>query len=213
VTSATSVSVAVIAIVAMAILSAASTDRAPVGSRVAKMAASTAVLVLLVVHVEAWTTYAVLVAVALAASWIGDLALSFEGRTAFVAGLGSFACAHLAYIAAFASRGGLDGGWMAVAGAVMAVVGLVVLRWLAPHRPAALAVPLAAYVFIIGVMVTTAFGTLGTDPDPRIPIGAALFAASDILVARQQFVSRTVVNRLIGLPAYFVAQILLALSA
>lgn len=102
---------------------------------------------------------------------------------------------------------------MAFAGAVMAFVGLGVLRWLAPHRPAELAAPLVVYVVVIGVMVTTAFGTLGLEPDPRIPIGAAVFAGSDILVARQQFVRRSIANRLVGLPAYFVAQILFALSA
>ncbi len=203
----------VAAIVVLAIASAATSDRSSMASRLAKMAASTGVILLLVVVVDDWTTYAVLVAVALVASWAGDLSLSFEGRAAFVTGLVAFACAHVAYIAAFTSRGGLDPRWIAAAAAGMVVVGIAVLRWLAPHRPAELAVPLTAYVIIIGVMVAMAFGTLGTDPDPRIPLGASLFAASDILVARQQFVSRALANRLVGLPAYFAAQILLALSA
>lgn len=204
---------AIAVIPALAVVSAVTGDRSPVVSRIAKMLASTAVIGLLVLTVDGWTSYAVLVAVALAASWAGDLALSFDGRRAFVIGLAAFAGAHVAYIAAFTSRGSLDVRWIALAGAVMVVVGSLVLRWLAPHRPAELALPLAAYVVVIGVMVTTAFGTLGVDADPRIPIGAAVFAGSDILVARQQFVTPALVNRLVGLPAYFIAQILLALSA
>jgi len=212
----TALSPAVLAIAvvpALAVVSALAGDRSPVVSRIAKMLASTAVIGLLTLTVDGWTSYAVLVALALAASWVGDLALSFDGRRAFVIGLVAFAGAHAAYIAAFTSRGSLDGRWMALSGAVMIAVGLVVLRWLAPHRPAELALPLAVYVVVIGVMVTTAFGTLGVDADPRIPIGAAVFAGSDILVARQQFVRPALMNRLVGLPAYFVAQILLALSA
>jgi hypothetical protein len=61
-------------------------------------------------------------------------------------------------------------------------------------------------------MVATAFGSLGTDPDPRIPVAASLFAASDVLVARQQFVTHSMSNRVIGLPLYFVAQVMFALT-
>jgi hypothetical protein len=62
-------------------------------------------------------------------------------------------------------------------------------------------------------MGAAAFATHGADPDPRIPLAAALFAASDVLVARQQFVAPAMANRIIGLPMYFAAQLLFAVSA
>lgn len=196
-----------------AVAAAALTDRSPNASRLAKMTASTAVLAVLGTGVSSWDVYAAWVLVALACSWIGDLALSYDTRRAFVVGLGAFATAHLAYIAAFAVRDGFDPAWFAVGAGIMVTVGLVVLRWLSPHRPRELALPLSAYVAIIGLMVAMAFSTHGAAPDGRIPLAAVLFAGSDILVARQQFVVRAPVNRLIGLPMYFVAQVLFALSA
>ena len=63
---------------------------------------------------------------------------------------------------------------------------------------------------IISVMVATAFGTNATDPDIRIPIAAVVFAASDLFVARQRFVFSSRVNRLLGLPLYFIAQTIFA---
>ncbi len=45
-----------------------------------------------------------------------------------------------------------------------------------------------------------------------VAIGAVLFAASDLSVARQAFVAPALVNQAWGLPAYYVAQLLLAWS-
>ncbi len=177
------------------------------------MAAATLLPTYLIVAAPSWTTYVILVLVALIASWIGDLALSFDGRRAFVLGLVSFAGAHLAYIAAFASLGQLSVPWTLAAGSAMVIVAVVISRWLAPRRPTELRIPVGLYITIIGVMVATAFGTLGSEPDVRIPVAASLFAASDVLVARQQFVERTSTNRIIGLPLYFLAQALFVLTA
>ena len=46
----------------------------------------------------------------------------------------------------------------------------------------------AVYTLIIAVMVIAALGTSDAVLDPRIPMAAVLFAASDVLVARQRFV-------------------------
>lgn len=191
---------------------AALTGGSPSVSRLAKMAASTLVVALVVMETDPWTAYAVAVGVALSASWFGDLSLSFAGKRAFVAGLIAFAGAHVAYIAAFVVRDGFSIPWFSVGLGAMAIVGAAVLRWLQPHRPAELAAPLTIYVVIIALMVATAFATHGATADARIPLAAALFATSDILVARQQFVAPGMANRLIGLPMYFAAQLLFAMS-
>ena len=202
----------VVAILVLGVASALLTDRDERLSRIAKMAAATLVIVLAVTGAQEFDAYTIGILAALSASWAGDLALSHAGRRAFTIGLAAFAVAHVAYAASFVTRGALSIPWMLMAGIVMVAVGGGVLRWLAPHRPQELALALLAYVVIIGMMVATAFGSLGTEPDPRIPIGAALFAASDILVARQQFVVENLSNRVIGLPMYFAAQVLFALT-
>ena len=191
----------------------AEADNAATG-RVMKMAASTGVILLLLGGTGgSWEAYAVWVLAALALSWVGDLALSFAGRAPFVVGLVAFALAHVAYVVAFAVRGGWSMPLLAIGAVAMAVFSVAILRWLGPHRPEELRWPIAAYVVIIGVMVAASFATLGSDPDPRIPTAAVLFAASDVFVARQRFVEPSRANRLIGLPLYFLAQILFALSA
>jgi uncharacterized membrane protein YhhN len=193
-----------------AIGSAVVDERDPGISRFFKMVASTAVIALVFVQSPERSTYLILIVVALVASWIGDLALSFDGRTPFVVGLVAFAGAHVAYIAAFLARSALDTTTLAIAGTAMAVFAVVVIRWLSPHRPAELKMPIILYVVIISVMVATAFATNATDPDIRIPIAAVAFAASDLFVARQRFVTSSRVNRLVGLPLYFVAQTIFA---
>jgi uncharacterized membrane protein YhhN len=52
---------------------------------------------------------------------------------------------------------------------------------------------------------------LGVDRT-EIRLGAALFFASDLLVARDRFVRPGLANRLVGLPLYYAAQVLLALA-
>jgi uncharacterized membrane protein YhhN len=193
-----------------AISSAVIHERNPWLSRVFKMAASTAVIALVFVLSPEHSAYLVLIVVALVASWVGDLALSFDRRTPFVVGLVAFAGAHVAYIAAFFARSALDTTTLAIAGIAMAAFAVVVIRWLSPHRPEALKIPIIMYVVIISVMVATAFATNATDPDIRIPIAAVAFAASDMFVARQRFVTSSRVNRLVGLPLYFVAQTIFA---
>jgi uncharacterized membrane protein YhhN len=179
-------------------------------SRLFKMVASTAVIVLALALSPAPSAYFVLVLVALAASWVGDLALSYEGRAAFVIGLVAFAGAHVAYIAAFVARSSLLNTTLLVSGVAMAAFAVVVLKWLSPYRPAELKMPIIVYVVIISAMVATAFASNASLPDIRIPIAAVTFAASDLLVARQRFVKSSRANRVVGLPLYFIAQTIFA---
>jgi uncharacterized membrane protein YhhN len=197
-------------IMVAALASAVLDDRKPGLSRLLKMVASTAVIGLVLVLNPARSAYLVLVIVALVASWVGDLALSYEGRTPFVVGLVAFAGAHVAYIAAFVARSALDATTLVVAGAVMTIFAIVVIRWLSPHRPAELKIPIIVYVIIISTMVATAFATNATMPDVWIPIAAVAFAVSDLFVARQRFVTPSRTNRLVGLPLYFMAQTIFA---
>jgi uncharacterized membrane protein YhhN len=198
------------AIVVSAFAAALLHDRHPGFARFFKMAAATAVLVLVFALSPQASVYLFLIVVALAASWIGDLALTLTSKFAFVIGLVAFAGAHIAYVAAFVSRSPLDPKALTISAAMMTAFAIIVLRWLAPHAPEELRIPITVYVVIISVMVAVAFATHATTPDIRIPIGAVAFAASDLFVARQRFVRKSRMNRIVGLPLYFVAQILFA---
>ena len=200
----------ILVIMASAVAAAVLGDRYLGLSRFFKMVASTAVIGFVFVLSPEPSMYLVLVVVALAASWVGDLALSYDGRIPFVIGLVAFAGAHVAYIAAFFARSSLGNATLVVAGVAMAVFAVIVIRWLSPHRPAELKIPIVVYVVIISVMVATAFATNAALPDIRIPIAAVTFAASDLLVARQRFVAPSRANRIVGLPLYFIAQTIFA---
>ena len=60
-------------------------------------------------------------------------------------------------------------------------------------------------------MVVLAGGTMAAT-GLQLVIAAVMFAVSDIFVARDRFVSPSVVNRLWGLPLYYAAQLIFALS-
>jgi uncharacterized membrane protein YhhN len=139
----------------------------------------------------------------LALSVVGDAALLSARRAAFLGGLGAFLLAHLVYAAAFASVGTVEP-WL-----VLPVVALLAgtLRWLWPHL-GPMRLPVVAYCAAIGAMLWLAQGV----DRPEVRLGAVLFTASDLFVARDRFVRAGLANRAIGLPLYYAAQVLLALA-
>ena len=146
------------------------------------------------------------VLVALVLSALGDVFLLGSSQSAFLAGLGAFLIAHIAYAVAFTSPGLKARGLIAVV--PLALFALVVWRWLAPHLAALMRGPVALYVVAIttiGVMAVASGAG-----DIRVPVGAGLFIASDLAVARHTFVAPGYPNKLWGLPLYYAAQVLLA---
>lgn len=126
---------------------------------------------------------------------IGDVALLFE--RGFLPGLVAFLAGHLAYAIAFPPHDA----WVIAP----ALGGLAALVWLWPHL-GALRIPVIAYV---GAIVAMVGGALATD-NRLLMVGAVLFFASDLAVARDKFVAREWLNRAWGLPAYYAAQLLIA---
>lgn len=155
---------------------------------------------------------------ALALSLAGDVFLMLPGRqpgsegpNLFVAGLGSFLVAHVAFVAAF-WMDGTEGGWLAagaVAGlAVVVLVGRPVLAAVRASSEPGLTAPVTAYVGVIGAMVVSAIGT----GDPLAIVGALLFAGSDSVIARERFIAKAAWGPLAVIVTYHVAQALLTLS-
>ena len=150
---------------------------------------------------------------ALVLSLVGDVALIPKGhRSIFFIGLVSFLLAHIAYVPAFLGRG-IDPTVTAVVGVAVIVPIVLVLRWLKPKVKGSMWPAVVAYVFVISAMLCAASGavaaglTSSAGVTPPLLLGAFAFWLSDICVARERFVKPGFINRLIGLPLYFFAQL------
>ncbi len=175
-----------------------------------KMVASTGFIAIALSVGAPSSTYGRIVLVALALSWMGDLLLTYRSRPAFLAGLIAFLLGHVAFVSAFWSLG-VAASFALLAAIAVTLIATVVFKWLSPHV-GDMKVPVVAYIVVISVMVVFAFGAYGSGASVLVPIGAVLFFISDLFVARNQFVTPDVTNRIWGLPLYYLAQILLALS-
>ena len=128
-------------------------------------------------------------------SWLGDVSLMSRSEPAFLAGLGSFFGAHIAYVGAFGSAGrpvtdptNLEG--VKAAGLFFAALGPT-MGWLAGRRSARLRRPVVAYAGILASMFATS-----TRLDPAIPAdarrtvvtGTGLFLLSDLTLGVRRFV-------------------------
>ena len=153
----------------------------------------------------------VMLLVGLVLSFVGDVLLIPKGRRlTFLLGLSSFLCAHGAYSLAFVLRG-VDQTGVLVGGLALVIVGVPIARWLFPHVHGAMKPAVVGYVVAITAMVALASGAVWPPSSARMTllIGAAMFYASDITVARERFVARSMWNGIVGLPLYYVAQLLL----
>lgn len=198
---------AVCAVAVVALLGAERRQWRP-GLWAAKIAASTAFVVAAWLW-GAWESpYGRLVLVALALSWLGDVLLIPRERRSFLAGLGAFLLAHVTFAVAFAQRP-QNAGTLAAGSAAMVGFGLVVLRWLWPRLDRRMRPPVVCYVAAITAMVALACGAAPA-AGAALAVGAAGFAVSDVFVARHRFVTPSFVNKLLGLPLYYAAQLVLA---
>jgi uncharacterized membrane protein YhhN len=146
---------------------------------------------------------------------IGDVCLALPGEKAFRAGLAAFLLGHIFYGIAFSRLIGLTA-WISPAASLFWLFSLLVFLWLRPHLKAML-VPVSLYILVITAMVTGAWAVfVGTSLSfggrGFVLAGAFLFYLSDLFVARNQFIKRDFINRLTGLPLYYLGQFLLAFS-
>lgn len=140
---------------------------------------------------------------------IGDVLLIWD--RSFDIGLISFLLGHVAYVAAFhTALPATDWTrWMLLPISVASAAAIV---WLWPHLGRR-RISVGAYVVVITIMV---WGALAVTSEGlkgwAIASGAVLFYLSDLTVARDRFVKPDFANRAVGLPMYYAAQILIALS-
>jgi uncharacterized membrane protein YhhN len=183
----------------------------PVARAVFKLGASSAFVLVAVSLGAAGSGYGRWVLAALVLGWVGDAALLSRRRDAFLAGLGAFLIAHVCFALAFVS-GAFSLGAFGVALVPALGAGVVIGRWLWPHLGAGYRGPVAVYIAAILFMCAAAAGYGAATGRWQVLLGAALFAASDVAVARDRFVARSFRNKAWGLPAYYAAQLVLAWS-
>ena len=140
----------------------------------------------------------------------GDVLLLWkDSKVHFLGGLGSFLVAHLAFALSFVLTGQIQ--WVLSIGLALLIggIGVGIARWLLPSVPPKLKGPVVAYVVVISLMVTLAWALpFGSG---LAQLAATLFLLSDISVAIDRFRGGGFLNRLWGLPAYYVAQLLFVL--
>ena len=151
------------------------------------------------------------VLVALVLSLVGDVLLIPHSKASFLVGLFAFLGGHVAFAAAFYLHG-VSVGWTVVAAAILLGLLLVIGRWLLPQVDRKMRGPVVAYMLVLSTMVALAAGTVGAGARPLVLVGAVAFYVSDLSVAIDRFVRRAFANRLWGLPLYYGAQLLFALS-
>ncbi len=178
---------------------------------VAKLAASSAFVLLAIACGALASRYGILVLSGLVLSWFGDAFLIGTSQYWFLLGLVSFLVAHIAYVAAFVTAG-TERRAMLIAAVPIAMIAAGVLLWLEADLPQELAWPVRAYTAVIGLMVVAAFGTLGAGATPLIAAGACLFFLSDLSVAALRLAETAYPTYVLGLPLYYAAQVCFAFS-
>jgi uncharacterized membrane protein YhhN len=158
------------------------------------------------------SSYGICVLAALVACWWGDvLLIPNDAPRSFLAGLVCFLTGHLGFVVAFLVRGVSPAATL-VAAPLIGLGGFAILRWLRPHVPKDMQIPVLAYVVVIGSMLALAIGTVSQTWSTFEILGATMFVVSDLAVARDRFVSADFWNGAWGLPLYFGGQLLLAAS-
>ena len=182
-----------------------------IGKAMLKIAASTAFLTLAFQLNATASAYGQLILTALGFSWVGDVFLLSQKSRLFLLGLASFLLAHLVFAIAFASLS-TDVTALVVGLVLMSSLGIVVLAWLWGHLKAFYRLAVTAYVTAIVAMCALAISASVASDMWMLAVGAMIFAISDVAVARNRFVAPGASNKLWGLPLYYGAQIILALS-
>lgn len=159
-----------------------------------------------------WGHHTQLIAVGLMLGAVGDAALLSNDKKPFLLGIVMFLLSHVAYIAAFVVLG-LSWRGAGASLVVLIPVAVAVRRWVG--NAGSLGGAVTAYVVVITTMVACSVGALVATVNPHravLLVAALLFFVSDICVARERFVTPGFVNRLVGLPLYYAAQLLFAWS-
>jgi len=149
-------------------------------NRTVEYIAKPAALAFLLLYADTLPGTSQMLLAALLFSLLGDVYLMLPADL-FLAGLGAFLLGHVAYVGAFAVSLSSRLLWFAVVLALSSPLALRILRSVGDAR---LRVPVACYIAVIALMVSSAIASRSV---PAIA-GALLFFASDAMIAWNRFV-------------------------
>ena len=155
--------------------------------------------------------YGPAVMIGLGLSALGDVLLLNASDRGLLFGLSAFLLAHLGFAVACAFTG-CDLGAAAKVGFLAWVSGAWAYRFFSSSMAPELRGPSIAYIVVIGVMMACTLGKAWPTGDLTLGLAAICFWFSDISVARARFTQAGFTNRLWGLPLYYLAQALFALT-
>ncbi|MGB8983061.1 MAG: lysoplasmalogenase, partial [Anaerolineales bacterium] len=149
-------------------------------------------------------------------SLAGDVLLMLPPERLFFFGLVAFLLAHISYIIGFRAELEIINGWSLILLAIIAVNASRILRRIIGAMRARgenkLVVPVVVYGIVISFMLFAAMSTL-FDPAWKasaallVSAGAALFCASDAMLAWNKFVSPVTNGRFLIIVLYHLGQI------
>ena len=145
----------------------------------------------------------------------GDVFLALPQKKMFFLGLATFLVGHIFYLVCFFYQ--TDPTLLIFSGALpISIFSLWIFFRLKPHL-ATMMIPVLAYIVVITIMVCGAFSLLlesrlGYTGRILAFCGAVCFYISDLFVARDRFIHKGAINRILGLPLYYGGQFLLAFS-
>jgi len=151
----------------------------------------------------------VLVVLALAFSWGGDVFLMLDDM--FVAGLASFLVAHIFYIVAYQRTGAEKGKIRPFDLVAFAIYGMALIWVLYPGLGGML-VPVIAYALVLltmGVWAHKRRGATAIASFKYVSAGVILFVISDSLIAVNKFAFDVPGERLLVMSTYITAQFLI----
>jgi uncharacterized membrane protein YhhN len=154
------------------------------------------------------------IACGLVLSLAGDVALIFESNRAFLVGLVFFLLAHIVYSIACTVPNGFHPADIAT-GAILLVFAVSIVQYLRPGL-GRMQGPVILYTLVICLMVNRAvsafFGDAFTTTQAwLLSLGAIFFMLSDVVLAVNRF-RRPIQKHRLSLVAYYVGQLLIALS-
>lgn len=146
-------------------------------------------------------------------SFLGDAFLLSQKRSLFLGGMAAFGAVHLAYIGGFIVASWPWNEGRPVGAGALAILCVFALRWLLPQLLPQWRGPTLVYGIIIGAMTTIAAIAVSNGNLPSVfLLAAVMFAVSDISVARDRLTASDGRSYIWGLPLYFAAQMLFAIS-
>lgn len=159
------------------------------------------------------SNYGKIVFAGLIACAVGDIfLLSRKSEDLFRAGMAAFALGHILYAVAFGLQfEGIEiDGYIVIS--LTGVSAAVFFMWLRPYLGKGMIGPTLIYTIVISLMVAASVGRFNYYLKYAVPLGAILFAISDMFVAKDRFVKPNSKNAIIITPLYFTAQALFAFS-